>query len=70
MEDREACRIEAGDLIVALDEAGWAETVELKFLAAGQQAVDPRPDGITLFKSVGIGLEDVAVAGWIYQRAE
>ena len=59
----EQARIEAGDLLLALDEAGWKRVRELRDFPA-------RPDqGITIFKSVGLGLEDVAVAGWIYERA-
>ena len=30
VDDREACRIEAGDLLLALDDAGWQRTVDLK----------------------------------------
>jgi len=26
-------------------------------------------DGVTIFKSNGLGLEDVAVAGYVYERA-
>lgn len=60
----EACRIEAGDLLLGLDEAGWARVEELAGAAARQS-----PTEITLFKSVGLGLEDVAVAGYIYEIA-
>jgi ornithine cyclodeaminase/alanine dehydrogenase-like protein (mu-crystallin family) len=59
----EQARIEAGDLLLALDEAGWKRVRELRDFPA-------RPDqGITIFKSVGLGLEDVAVAAWVYERA-
>ena len=66
VEDREACRIEAGDLILAFDEADWQRTRELKNLVT-----NPRPQGkgVTVFKSVGIGLSDIAVAGWMYDQA-
>ena len=60
----EACRIEAGDLLLGLDEAGWGRVEEL----AQAQARTSEKE-ITLFKSVGLGLEDVAVAGHIYEKA-
>ena len=59
----EQARIEAGDLLLGLDEAGWKRVRELRDFPA-------RPDqGITIFKSVGLGLEDVAVAAWLYEQA-
>ena len=66
VEDREACRIEAGDLILAFVEADWQRTTELKQLVKNPQ---PQGAGVTIFKSVGIGLSDVAVAGWMYEQA-
>lgn len=59
----EQTRIEAGDLLLALDESGWGQVQELKAGNSRQNA-----DDITVFKSVGLGLEDVAVAGWVYER--
>lgn len=66
VEDREACRIEAGDLILAFDEADWERTVELKNLVASPRR---QTSDVTVFKSVGIGLSDIAVAGWMYEQA-
>ncbi len=57
----EQARIEAGDLILASD---WSRVVELRDTPRGHQ-----PDRITIFKSVGLGLEDVACGGWIYEKA-
>ena len=58
----EQARIEAGDLILADD---WKNVVELKNVKRSHE-----PGRITIFKSVGIGLEDVAVGGWIYEKAK
>lgn len=58
----EQARIEAGDLLLGLDEAGWARVEELRDGRLRQNAEE-----ITVFKSVGLGLEDVAVAGFIYE---
>jgi alanine dehydrogenase len=57
----EQARIEAGDLILA---DSWANVVEL-------QNVEPHhdPDHVTIFKSIGLGIEDVAAGAFIYERA-
>jgi alanine dehydrogenase len=58
----EQARIEAGDLILP---DSWANVVELKDVKrhfhSGQ---------ITIFKSLGIGVEDVAAGAFIYERAQ
>ena len=58
----EQARMEAGDLLLALDEAGWARVEELR-----DGRVRRDEEEITVFKSVGLGLEDVAVAAWVYE---
>ena len=68
VEDREACQIEAGDLLLAFQAQDWERTVELKTLASGGSGSAVRTDTATVFKSVGIGLWDVAVAGWLLER--
>jgi len=57
----EQAKIEAGDLILA---DSWANVVELK-------DVKPHYDAnqITIFKSLGICVEDVAAAAFVYERA-
>ncbi len=69
VDSMEAARAEAGDLLLALDEAGWSDPklVELGVLAAGKKTVE-RGRGPTIFKSNGLGVEDVAAAGLIYER--
>ena len=61
----EQARLEAGDLIQALDENEWKLVVELG--AVGFRRERPAA-GITIFKSIGLGVEDVAVAASIYER--
>ena len=68
VEDAEACRIEAGDLLLALDEQRWQDVTELKYVVAGRPPVASQANTVTVFKSVGIGLEDAAVAGWLYEQ--
>ena len=64
-------RIEAGDLIIPVDEGrwDWGRAVELGRIIAGAVPGRTDPRQITLFKSLGIGLEDVATAGLVYALA-
>lgn len=61
----EACRHEAGDLAAALDKGAfdWPRAVDLCDVVAGRAVGRIRPESITLFKSVGLALEDVALGG-------
>jgi ornithine cyclodeaminase/alanine dehydrogenase-like protein (mu-crystallin family) len=67
VDDAEACRIEAGDLLLAFDEGDWSRVVELKTLVAHPGKIPT--DRPLVFKSVGLGLEDVAAAAWVFQHA-
>jgi alanine dehydrogenase len=64
----EQAHMEAGDLLLALDENGWKDPklVELKDLVAG--SFNRKPTDITIFKSNGLALEDVICAGYVYER--
>jgi ornithine cyclodeaminase/alanine dehydrogenase-like protein (mu-crystallin family) len=67
----EACRREAGDFVEAL-EAGvtdWQLMRELAGVVAGQETGRALPEHITLFKSVGLAIEDVALAAKLLERA-
>lgn len=72
IDSKDQGRLEAGDLVAALDQGviEWIDVAELGRVVAmrspgRQSAVD-----ITLFKSLGIGLEDIAVAMRVYQKAK
>ena len=67
----EQSRKESGDLIQGLANVGrgWDGVIELHTVVTGKHAGRSSADQITLFKSHGIALWDVAVAGFIYQRA-
>jgi ornithine cyclodeaminase/alanine dehydrogenase-like protein (mu-crystallin family) len=54
---------EAGDLLLGLELQDWSKVEELRF--AGPRLA---PDQVTVFKSVGLGLEDVAAAGYVYEQ--
>lgn len=70
-DSREQSKIEAGDLIHALgdDPARWSAVRELAEIVAGQAPGRTDPSQITLFKSNGIAIEDVVVAGRVYELA-
>lgn len=62
---------EAGDLLIPA-QAGhfdWSGAVELGAVVAGTSPGRHDSSEITLFKSLGIGMEDVATAGLVYQLA-
>ncbi len=64
-------RTEAGDLVIPADagQLDWARVVELRDIVAGKAPGRTADSQITLFKSIGVGLEDVAVAARIYELA-
>ena len=59
----EQARIEAGDFLLAFDESDWNKVVDLK------DAKRPSPGITTIFKSLGLGVEDVAAAAYVYEAA-
>jgi ornithine cyclodeaminase/alanine dehydrogenase-like protein (mu-crystallin family) len=67
----EQARIEAGDLLLAEREGVEIQPklVELGQIVAGRQAGRTSPIQVTLFKSVGIALEDIAAAARVYRKA-
>lgn len=72
-DDVAQCQIEAGELIAAA-EAGlldWDQVVPLGSLLAGNATGRvPAADGdLTIFKSVGLAVEDIAVAKRVFDRA-
>jgi ornithine cyclodeaminase/alanine dehydrogenase-like protein (mu-crystallin family) len=67
----EQAKIEAGDLTSAVAEnvIGWHQVQELSMLVCGRAVGRVEASDITLFKSCGVALEDVAVGSFVYQRA-
>jgi ornithine cyclodeaminase/alanine dehydrogenase-like protein (mu-crystallin family) len=61
VDSREQAEVEAGDLILA---DRWSNVVELAHVAQGFDA-----SKITIFKSIGLGIEDVAAGGYVYEQA-
>ncbi len=62
----------SGDLLFSIDQGltRWEQVQELASVAAGQGVGRPSEDSITMFKSHGIGVSDVAAAAFVYKRAK
>jgi ornithine cyclodeaminase/alanine dehydrogenase-like protein (mu-crystallin family) len=72
VDSKPQARIEAGDFSAALEGGSlqWPDVRELPNLVVGRFKGRTQPDEITLFKSVGIAIEDVAVAGRVFELAK
>src|SRR5438132_7646062 len=71
VDSKDQARIEAGDFVQALEDGSihWADIHELGQVIVGRYTGRAHPQDVTLFKSLGIGIEDVAVAAKVYQQA-
>lgn len=65
----ECCQREAGDFVPAIEKGlfDWSRAIELPQIVSGGSTVPT--NGITIFKSVGMAIEDVAVAAKLIQFA-
>lgn len=68
---RDHVRLEGGDLLGALERGRLfpEALIELGEIVAGRTRGRTSPEEITLFKSHGLALEDVAVAAFLYREA-
>ena len=66
-DQREQSKIESGDLAGVLTDDGWNHVYELSEVVKGA-CKRQNHEQITIFKSNGIALEDVAAAHYIYSR--
>lgn len=72
VDSKDQARLEAGDFVQPL-EAGaihWSDIHELGQVIVGRYPGRVRPEDITLFKSLGIALEDIAVAAKVVAEAK
>jgi ornithine cyclodeaminase/alanine dehydrogenase-like protein (mu-crystallin family) len=67
----EVAKLESGDLLIPLTEPGSRSFpgVELAEIVAGKRPGRTSADQITIFKSNGLAVEDIAVAGYVYEEA-
>jgi ornithine cyclodeaminase/alanine dehydrogenase-like protein (mu-crystallin family) len=67
----EQSKIEAGELmgVIETGRRHWEDFIELRDVVAGLKPGRTSPADITLFKSLGLALEDVAIGKLVYERA-
>jgi len=72
VDSKDQARIEAGDFQQPLEDGSlrWADVRELGQVIVGRYPARRHPQDVTLFKSLGIAIEDVAVAARVYSRAQ
>jgi ornithine cyclodeaminase/alanine dehydrogenase len=72
VDDKEQAKLEAGDFVAAREEGvlHWSSIHELSEVVVGKLRGRALPQDITVFKSLGLGIEDVAVAARIYAVAK
>jgi ornithine cyclodeaminase/alanine dehydrogenase-like protein (mu-crystallin family) len=71
VDSKDQARLEAGDFVQALEDGSihWADVHELGQVIVGRYTGRKHPQDVTLFKSLGIAIEDVAVAARVYEKA-
>lgn len=72
VDSKEQARIEAGDLLPLIERGRlhWEQVYELGEVVAGRIKGRQSREQITLFKSLGLAIEDVAVAKRVYETAK
>jgi alanine dehydrogenase len=65
-------KIEAGVLVTAVEKGllTWERVRELRYVVSGEARGRASDDQITLFKSLGVAIEDVATAAVLYRKAK
>jgi ornithine cyclodeaminase len=72
IESRDALMAEAGDYLIPIEEGLYGAdhyVAEVGALAAGKVAPQDWADRLTVFKSTGVGVQDLVIARHVYQRA-
>jgi len=67
----EQAKIEAGEFLGVIESGRrhWEDFVELRDVVAGSKPARLSREDITVFKSLGLALEDVAIGKLVYERA-
>jgi alanine dehydrogenase len=71
VDSKDQARIEAGDFAQPLEDGSihWADIHELGQVIIGRYTGRAHEADVTLFKSLGVGIEDIAVAAKVYEKA-
>lgn len=72
IDSKDQGKLEAGDFMEAFDKhvLEWADVTEIARIVANRAPGRESPDDITMFKSLGIGLEDIAVGVKVLTKAK
>jgi alanine dehydrogenase len=72
VDDMSQARTEAAELIYAYERRkfSWEKARPLTAIVSGREPGRMSPNDVTLFKSLGIALEDVAVGALVYEKAK
>jgi ornithine cyclodeaminase/alanine dehydrogenase-like protein (mu-crystallin family) len=71
VDSKDQARLEAGDFQQALEDGSlrWSDVRELGQVVVGRFTARKHPQDVTLFKSLGIAIEDIALASRVHARA-
>lgn len=70
IDDTDSCLQEAGDVLIPLKEGRIRKEclIELGNVISGRSPGRRAKEDITVFKSVGVAVQDIVAAGWLYQK--
>lgn len=71
VDSKEQAKLEAGDFVAALKEGvlHWQDVSELSHILIGRSPGRESPQDVTVYKSLGLGVEDIAVAAKVVEQA-
>jgi len=68
LDSLEQAKAEAGDLLLAVPQSEWDSLPLMEMGNIAAAAEFTRPEGITIFESLGLGVQDVAAAALVYEK--
>src|SRR5438105_13073733 len=71
VDSKDQARLEAGDFAQVLEDGSihWSDIHELGQVIVGRYTGRAHAEDVTMFKSLGIAIEDVAVAARVFEKA-
>jgi ornithine cyclodeaminase/alanine dehydrogenase-like protein (mu-crystallin family) len=71
VDSKEQARLEAGDFVAPMEAGifGWSDVIEFSHVLTGRYPGRESAGDRTIFKSLGLGIEDLAVAVKVVERA-
>jgi alanine dehydrogenase len=71
-DSKDQAKYEAGDFVQALKDGviHWSEVTDLSHILTGRYPGRQNANDITVFKSLGLGIQDIAIAEMVYEKAK